>query len=170
MKHATMDTSHFTDAQYMTAAQKRRVLGDWVRFFAGGMEIKRFTKGLYQHLTLHCAYIAHYSRAGFFQTYFADPENWIGQMYDSQFNGTWKGSNWYADPEVDNLLRKARMALDRDERIKLYEQAAQLVVENAVDIWIYNTVNVRGLSTRVKGLKFSPVGYGNELRWLSLEN
>ena len=74
MKRRTMDTSHFTDAQYMTAQQKRRVLGDWVRFFAGGMEIKRFTKGLYEHLTLHCAYIAHYSRAGFFQTYFADPE------------------------------------------------------------------------------------------------
>ena len=25
-------------------------------------------------------------------TYFVDPENWIGQMYDSQFNGTWKAS------------------------------------------------------------------------------
>ena len=23
------------------------------------------------------------------------PENWIGQMYDSQFNGTWKASAWY---------------------------------------------------------------------------
>jgi hypothetical protein len=30
----------------MTATQKRRVLGDWVRFFAGGMEFKRFTKRL----------------------------------------------------------------------------------------------------------------------------
>jgi len=74
MKHTTIDTSHFTDAQYMTTQQKRRVLGDWVRFFAGGMAIKRFTKRLYEHLTLHCSYIAHYSRSGFFETYFADPE------------------------------------------------------------------------------------------------
>ena len=28
-------------------------------------------------------------------TYFVDPENWIGQMYDSQFHGTWKASAWY---------------------------------------------------------------------------
>ena len=25
-------------------------------------------------------------------TYFVDPENWVGQMYDSQFHGTWKAS------------------------------------------------------------------------------
>lgn len=68
------DTSRFTDAQYMTAQQKRRVLGDWARFFRTGMDDKRFTKRLYEHLILHCAFIAHYSRAGFFQTYFADPE------------------------------------------------------------------------------------------------
>ena len=73
-KPSLPNTSHFTDAQYMTAQQKRRVLGDWVRFFAGGMEFKRFTKRLYEHLTLHCSYIAHFGRQGFFETYFADPE------------------------------------------------------------------------------------------------
>jgi len=74
MKPKKIDTSHFTDAQYMTAAQKRRVLGDWVCFFETGMELKRFTKRLYEHLTLHCSFIAHFNRQGFYQTYFADPE------------------------------------------------------------------------------------------------
>ena len=74
MKKTTIDTSHFTDAQYMTAPQKRRVLGDWMRFFENGMEFKRFTKRLYEHLTLHCSFIAHFNRQGFYQTYFADPE------------------------------------------------------------------------------------------------
>jgi len=35
---------------------------------------KRFTKRLYQHLTLHAEFIAHFNRHGFFDTYFADPE------------------------------------------------------------------------------------------------
>ena len=43
-------------------------------------------------------------------TYFVDPENWVGQMYDSQFHGTWKASAWYKNAEVDELLRKARGA------------------------------------------------------------
>ena len=40
-------------------------------------------------------------------TYFADPENWIGQMYDSQFHGTWKASSWYKNDKVDAMLREA---------------------------------------------------------------
>jgi peptide/nickel transport system substrate-binding protein len=101
-------------------------------------------------------------------TYFVDPENWIGQMYDSQFHGTWKASAWYQNDQVDDLLRKARATTDRDERAKLYEEAARLVVDDAPDIWIYNTVQLRGLSDRVEGYKFSPVGSGGEVRYMSL--
>ena len=32
-------------------------------------------------------------------TYFVDPENWVGQMYDSQFHGTWKASCLVQEPE-----------------------------------------------------------------------
>ncbi len=84
MKTKKLDTSHFTDAQYMTAQQKRRVLGDWVRFFADGMALKRFTKRLYQHLTLHAEFIAHFNRHGFFDTYFANPESF--QRFLDQFD------------------------------------------------------------------------------------
>ena len=101
--------------------------------------------------------------------YFIDPENWIGTMYDSQFHGTWKASAWYKNPKVDELLRSARAVPNQAERAKLYAEAAKQVVEDAADIWVYNTVELRGVRARVKGFKFSPVGSGNELRWMSLE-
>ena len=50
----------------------------------------------------------------------------------------------------------------------MYQEAAKLVVEDAADIWVYNTVELRGTSARLKGFTFSPVGSGNELRFLSL--
>jgi peptide/nickel transport system substrate-binding protein len=100
--------------------------------------------------------------------YFIDPENWIGTMYDSQFHGTWKASAWYKNPKVDELLRSARANPNRDERAKMYQDAAKLVVEDAADIWVYNTVELRGTSARLKNFTFSPVGSGNELRFLSL--
>jgi peptide/nickel transport system substrate-binding protein len=103
-------------------------------------------------------------------TYFVDPENWIGQMYDSQFHGTWKASSWYTNPEVDALLRRARASRDRAERERLYQQATTMVVADSPDIWIYNTLNLRGLSRRVQGYQFSPVGSGGEIRLMSLEN
>ena len=101
--------------------------------------------------------------------YFVDPDNWIGTMYDSQFHGTWKASSWYRNAKVDELLRSARAVPIQAERAKLYQEAAKQVVEDAVDIWVYNTVELRGMRARVKGFRFSPVGGGNEIRWMSLE-
>ncbi len=103
-------------------------------------------------------------------TYFVDPENWIGQMYDSGFHGTWKASSWYQDDRVDELLGNARAEVDRDKRAEYYQEASRIVVDDAADIWIYNTVQLRGLSSDVKGYKFSPVGSGGELRWMWLED
>lgn len=103
-------------------------------------------------------------------TYFVDPENWIGQMYDSQFHGTWKASSWYTNAEVDALLRRARASRDQAERNTLYQQATRQVVADSPDIWVYNTLNLRGLSRRVQGYQFSPVGSGGEMRLMWLEN
>jgi putative heme-binding domain-containing protein len=46
--------------------------------------------------------------------------------------------------------------------------ASGLVVADAPDIWVYNTVNLRGLTRRVQGYSFSPVGSGGEIRLMSL--
>jgi hypothetical protein len=60
----------FTDAQFMTAKEKELVLKDWERFLKGGLKQALFTRRLYQHLHLHCGYIAHYSQQGFYAEYF----------------------------------------------------------------------------------------------------
>jgi peptide/nickel transport system substrate-binding protein len=103
-------------------------------------------------------------------TYFVDPENWVGQMYDSQFQGTWKASAWYQNAKVDALLRKARTVVAEAERRPLYEEATRLIVADSPDIWVYNTVEIRGVTDRVQGFRFSPVGSGGELRWVRLEH
>jgi peptide/nickel transport system substrate-binding protein len=101
-------------------------------------------------------------------SYFIDPENWIGQMYDSQFHGTWKASAWYANDKVDALLREARRLEDQGKRRPLYEEASRLVVADAADIWIYNAVELRGLSNRLRGFRFTPIGSGADFRIMSL--
>jgi peptide/nickel transport system substrate-binding protein len=103
-------------------------------------------------------------------TYFVDPENWIGQMYDSQFAGTWKASSWYKNDKVDTLLRRARETTDQAARQAMYQDATRQIVDDAVDIWIDNTVELRGVADRVKGFRFSPVGSGAEMRWVHLAN
>jgi peptide/nickel transport system substrate-binding protein len=101
--------------------------------------------------------------------YYLDPDNWIGQMYDSRYHGTWKASCWYKNPKVDELLSKARLTVEPEDRAPLYETAAKLVLADSPDIWIYNMVEVCGVSNRVHGLKHCPVGSGGEVRWMHLE-
>ncbi|MBV9785305.1 MAG: ABC transporter substrate-binding protein, partial [Acidisphaera sp.] len=101
-------------------------------------------------------------------TYFVDPENWVGQMYDSQFAGTWKASSWYKNPRTDEMLRRARGLVTEEERTPIYQAVTQQIVEDCVDIWVYNTVELRGVSRRVQGYRFCPAGSGGEVRWIQL--
>jgi peptide/nickel transport system substrate-binding protein len=102
-------------------------------------------------------------------TYFVDPENWAGQMYDSQFHGTWKASCYYTNADVDALLRKARSTVRQEDREPLYEQAIRQIMADSPDIWIYNSMQLQGLNKRVKGRRFCTVGQGAEMRWVSLD-
>ena len=102
-------------------------------------------------------------------TYFVDPENWVGQMYDSQFHGTWKASAYYKNAEVDALLRKARALVKQEERAPLYEAATRQIMADCPDIWIYNSMQLQGINKRVKGRRFCTVGQGAEVRWVTLD-
>ncbi len=60
------------DSAFMDAEQKRKVLTQWERFVKGGFSFRLFTDNLYQHLILHCGFIAHYNCSGFYATYWCD--------------------------------------------------------------------------------------------------
>ena len=65
----------FSDAQFMSAREKALVQKAWVRFLKNGLREEDFSDRLYQHLHLHCSFIAHYDRAGFYATYFENGED-----------------------------------------------------------------------------------------------
>lgn len=68
----------FNDTRFMPAAEKRRVLRHWEAFLQTLVQrfskkdrcFAKFSDPLYKHLTLHCSFIAHYNRLGFFEHYF----------------------------------------------------------------------------------------------------
>jgi len=60
--------------KFMRAEEKKAVLRDWQRFIESDFDRKYFTKRLYDHLHLHCSFIAHFNIHGFYGTYFENPE------------------------------------------------------------------------------------------------
>lgn len=65
-----MTTPTFRDVEFMTAADKAKVLKAWVAFLKSGFAWPKFTQPLYHHLYQHASFIAHFDRAGFYAVYF----------------------------------------------------------------------------------------------------
>jgi hypothetical protein len=70
-----VETFTFRDEKFMSAAEKQLVLQAWITFLKHGCQREHFTERLYQHITLHCSFIAHYDRRGFYDVYFARPNS-----------------------------------------------------------------------------------------------
>lgn len=82
----------FTDSEFMTAEEKVQVFKAWERFLKSNFSRTAFTKALYQHLTLHCAFIAHYSIDGFYGVYFQPIGHKTARFLD-QFHPSCNGAS-----------------------------------------------------------------------------
>jgi peptide/nickel transport system substrate-binding protein len=99
-------------------------------------------------------------------TYYADPHNWIGEMFHSGQWGTFKASSFYKNAKVDALLDAALKSTDRKVREKAYQDAARIVVDEAAGVWVYNTKYFGPWAKNLEGIRFSPIGNGQEIRWV----
>jgi len=106
-------TYKFTSVEFMTAKEKETVIKNWIKFLVEltkdkgdnftdkyGNEMPKlfqfFTKRLYEHLHLHCEFIAHYNQWGFFQEYFS------GDITDlKRFFGHFETTSRYMDDYQD---------------------------------------------------------------------
>jgi peptide/nickel transport system substrate-binding protein len=102
--------------------------------------------------------------------YYVDPDNWTGPYYTKSGHGTTRGSSWYSTDKVEQLLGQAMRETSQDRRTDLYEQASRVLVEDAVDVWIYRGKVARALRTRVKGYEPAVTGDGIDLRKIWVES
>ena len=66
------------------------------------------------------------------------------------------------------MLNKARRLVGQEPRARLYENAYRLVVADAADIRICNTLEHVPLAEVVQGFQFPPAGSGREFWPISL--
>lgn len=100
--------------------------------------------------------------AGKFQMFFLawvadypDPQNFLDILFHSQSQGNYFG---YSSPTVDELLEKARVERDVDQRMKLYQQVERIIVEEVPVIPLYHDVSYTLVKPYVKGLVLTPMG------------
>jgi peptide/nickel transport system substrate-binding protein len=100
-------------------------------------------------------------------TDYPDPDNFLYQTYHSSSAGTWMGADQYSNPDVDSLLDEARSTVDEAARVELYGQVQQLVIDDAVEIFVYTALAGTPHLATIQGYEICPV-MGSSPWWYSI--
>lgn len=68
---------------------------------------------------------------------YPDPDNFLYALYHSSQKGD-NNDSFYGNPEVDRLLSEGRLETDSAKRMKLYQEAEQIIIQDAPAIWLFN--------------------------------
>lgn len=85
---------------------------------------------------------------------YPDPQNFLEVLFHSD---SAQNHGHYSNPAVDALLDEARGALDPEQRLALYQEAEQLILEDAAWIPIYFDVENWLVKPYVKNFRVPPI-------------
>jgi ABC-type transport system substrate-binding protein len=74
----------------------------------------------------------------------------------------------YSNPQLDDLLEQARIEPDVAKRIALYQQAEQLLVDDAAALFTSHSLSYQLVKPYVKGYVYTPIAIPIE-RYMWLE-
>jgi oligopeptide transport system substrate-binding protein len=86
---------------------------------------------------------------------YPDPENFADILFHTDAEENFGG---YSNPELDTLLEQARVEPDTDRRMSMYQQAEQIVVEDAAAIFLSHGLSFALVKPYVQGYTLTPIG------------
>jgi len=96
---------------------------------------------------------------------YPDPENFADVLFHSGSN---QNNGNYSNPELDTLLEAARTEQDVTKRIQIYQQAEQIIVDDAAALFTIHYLNYQLVKPYVKGYVMTPIDIPIE-RYMWLE-
>ncbi len=96
---------------------------------------------------------------------YPDPENFADVLFHSRSSQNLGG---YSNPALDQVLEQARTEPDVTRRILLYQQAEQMIVDDAAVLFTTHSLSYQLVKPYVKGYVFTPIDIPIE-RYMWLE-
>lgn len=84
-----------------------------------------------------------------------DPD---GNLYSWFHTGGGNNDMQYSNAQVDKLLEDARTVSEQDKRVADYQQATQLILQDASYVFMYHGVVVQASTTNIKNFTLLPTG------------
>jgi peptide/nickel transport system substrate-binding protein len=100
-------------------------------------------------------------------TSYLDPDNFLWQAYHSSQAGFWAAASHYTNPEMDALLEEGRASTDETRRKEIYDAAQEMLVEDAVEIWVYTEIESEIWDASL-GNPYDPI-MGGDVRTISFQ-
>jgi oligopeptide transport system substrate-binding protein len=97
---------------------------------------------------------------------YPDPENFADVLFHT---GAQQNIGNYSNPALDAILDQARVEQNVNKRIQLYQQAEQVIVQDAPALFISHAISYMLVKPYVKGFVLTPIGIPIE-RYLSLQH
>ena len=97
---------------------------------------------------------------------YPDPQNFLDILFHS---GTNNNVGEYSNPVVDSLLEKARVEQDPGVRMSFYQQAEQIMVDDAACLPLFFNVDYTLVKPYVKNLPLTPL-WIPKLKYVSIES
>lgn len=88
---------------------------------------------------------------------FADPYMFMNFWFDSNLFGLPGNRSFYKNDKVDELVRKAAQLSDVAERTTLYNEAQDIIMEDAPYIFLYQVQTIVPMRKNVKGYVYNPM-------------
>jgi len=85
---------------------------------------------------------------------YPDPENFADVLFHT---GAQQNTGKYSNPALDAVLDQARLEQDVTKRIQLYQQAEQMIVQDAPAMFIMHGVSYELVRPNVKGFVLTPI-------------
>jgi ABC-type transport system substrate-binding protein len=98
---------------------------------------------------------------------YPDPENFADVLFHT---GTEMNEGNYSNPDLDKILEQARVEKDVAIRISLYQQAEQIIVDDAPAIFMTHSMSYVLVKPYLKGYILSPVSTFPLIRYLWMDD
>ena len=85
---------------------------------------------------------------------YPDPENFADVLFHT---GSSQNNGGYSNPELDALLEAARVERDVSKRIQMYQQAEQMIVNDAAVLFTTHSLSYQLAKPYVHGYVFTPI-------------
>ncbi|MEP7137201.1 MAG: peptide ABC transporter substrate-binding protein [Chloroflexota bacterium] len=85
---------------------------------------------------------------------YPDPENFADVLFHT---GSKQNNGGYSNPQLDTLLEAARTERDVTKRIEMYQQAEQMLVDDAAALFTIHSLSYELVKPYVKGYVLTPI-------------